>query len=57
MSVNFMDIDPKEAHRELYMANRELVGNFFSKKQNSSITAAQKLYLEGDTSFRGFRPV
>jgi molybdopterin/thiamine biosynthesis adenylyltransferase len=57
MSVNFMDIDPKEAHRELYMANRELVANFFEKRQKANLTAAQKLYLEGDTSFRGFRPV
>lgn len=57
ISINFMDIPDKDAHRMLWEANMDLVRNYMNKKQIKVADSAYKLYLEGDTSFRGFRPV
>jgi anaerobic magnesium-protoporphyrin IX monomethyl ester cyclase len=57
ISINFMDIPTDEAHKMLYKANQELVKNYVEKKTKKTLDSASRLYLEGDTSFRGFRPV
>jgi anaerobic magnesium-protoporphyrin IX monomethyl ester cyclase len=55
-TVNFMDMDLKEAHRALWLANRELVKNYMEKRTKSMDDAATAMYCEGK-SFRGFRAV
>ena len=57
VSVNFTDMSDEEFHKALYEANSTLIKNYFEKKRNAVIDEAKKLYLEGDTGFRGFRPV
>ena len=56
LTVNFMDISTKEAHRALYEANYNLIDNYYMKTKESVTHNAYRLY-EGDTSFRGFRDV
>ncbi len=57
ISVNFMDIPNKEAHKMLYSANVELITNYFNKRLNGNIDKAKGVYLNGDASFRGWRAV
>lgn len=57
ISVNFMDISTEEAHEALLSANTALVKNYLEKRGNRQINSATKMYLQGDTSFRGFRDV
>jgi len=57
ISVNFMDIPTAEAHRMLYRANKDILFNYYSNRFESAISGAERLYLNGDTNFRGFRPV
>jgi len=57
ISVNFMDIPDKEAHELLYMANMDLIANFFGKRLERNLKSAQDLYIGGNTKFRGWRPV
>jgi len=56
ISVNFMDLDIKEAHRALMMANEELVENYMNKRKKEMMDAASAMYLKGE-HFRGFRSV
>ena len=57
LSINFMDIPIEEAHRMLWSANRDLIRNYLNEKHIKMLDGATKLYLVGDTSFRGFRAV
>ncbi len=57
ISINFMDIPTKDAHRMLYEANKGLIKNYIEKRTEKTLDLAERLYFEGDTSFRGFRPV
>ena len=57
ISVNFMDIPDKEAHKELFHANQILVHNYMKKKTTATISGAEELYIKGNTGFRGFRPI
>ncbi len=57
ISVNFMDIPTKDAHVMLFKANEELIKNYVAKKTKNTLDSASRLYLLGDTSFRGFRAV
>ncbi len=57
ISINFMDIPTKDAHTMLFGANEELIENYVGKKTKKTLDSASRLYLLGDTSFRGFRPV
>jgi hypothetical protein len=41
----------------LFKANEELKKNYVGKKTKKTLDSASRLYLEGDTSFRGFRAV
>jgi len=56
-TVNFMDISTEEAHRQLWIANDTLIENYFNKRKHLTCKQGDKLYLEGDTNFRGFRSV
>jgi len=55
VAVNFTDLSNEEFHKCLLDANSKLATNYFQKKLKSTIKQAQKLYLENDTGFRGFR--
>lgn len=55
LAVNFTDMDDNEFHQNLLNANSKLVKNHFEKKTTSILQQASALYIEKDTSFRGFR--
>jgi radical SAM superfamily enzyme YgiQ (UPF0313 family) len=55
LTVNFTDLSDEEFHRQLLAANQQLLENYYRKKLASSIEMARKLYLDRDSSFRGFR--
>ena len=55
MAVNFTDLSDEEFHRCLLKANTKLLTNYFQKKLSSGIKQAEKLYLQRDAAFRGFR--
>lgn len=55
LSVNFTNLSDTEFHKNLYEANSILIKNYYSEQLNKTENASRKLYLENDTSFRGFR--
>ncbi len=55
LSVNFTELSNDEVHRLLYEANKILIENYYSSKLQKTLENAEKLYLERDVSFRGFR--
>lgn len=55
LAVNFTDLSDDEFHRSLLQANKILLLNYFTWKQSDLVEQSKKLYLEKDTSFRGFR--
>jgi radical SAM superfamily enzyme YgiQ (UPF0313 family) len=57
ISVNFMDMPTDLAHEYLFRANKKLVENYLQKRGARQIESAARMYLKGDTSFRGFRDV
>jgi len=57
ISVNFTNMPDNEVHRLLFEANRILIRKYHSDQQKKIIETARKLYLDGNVSFRGFRPV
>ena len=57
LSVNFTKMSDDEVHKALLEANIKLIRNYYNTKMELTIKNAEKLYLEGDTGFRGFRDV
>lgn len=57
LSVNFTDMSDEEVHRLLFEANKTLIERYHLEQQKRIIEAARRLYIDGDASFRGFRPV
>jgi anaerobic magnesium-protoporphyrin IX monomethyl ester cyclase len=57
LSVNFTGLSDEEFHGALLEANTILLKNHSEKKLAATLDAAQRLYLHGDATFRGFRPV
>jgi radical SAM superfamily enzyme YgiQ (UPF0313 family) len=55
LAVNFTDLSDDEFHRCLLEANSRLLTNYFEKKLASLKEQSRKLYLDKDSSFRGFR--
>ncbi len=55
LSVNFTDLSDDEFHRALFEANKTLLKNYYQHLSESMIRAAEKLYLQKDAGFRGFR--
>lgn len=55
LSVNFTNLTNDEFHKLLYEANKTLIENYYSTKLQRTLANAEKLYLEQDASFRGFR--
>lgn len=57
LAVNFTDMSDEEFHRCLLEANTRLLTNYFQKKLSATIGQTEKLYLEKDASFRGYRQI
>lgn len=55
LAINFTDMTDDEFHQSLCEANTKLLTNYFTKKLASMIAQTEKLYLEKDTNFRGYR--
>lgn len=55
LSINFTSLANDEVHRLLYEANGKLIERYYSTQLKNTLKNAQKLYLERDASFRGFR--
>ncbi|MFC1903337.1 B12-binding domain-containing radical SAM protein [Chloroflexota bacterium] len=55
LSVNFTDLSDDEFYRVLFEANKALLKNYYQHKLKSMTSTAEKLYLQKDASFRGFR--
>jgi anaerobic magnesium-protoporphyrin IX monomethyl ester cyclase len=55
LAVNFTSLTDEEFHAALFEANRTLLENYFRKQCDRVVATARRLYLEHDSSFRGFR--
>jgi anaerobic magnesium-protoporphyrin IX monomethyl ester cyclase len=54
-SVNFTEHPDEECYQLLYQANKRLINNYIDHEKQSYLDQLKKLYMEKDTSFRGFR--
>ncbi|MGE5397975.1 MAG: B12-binding domain-containing radical SAM protein, partial [Chitinophagales bacterium] len=55
LSVNFTDLTDDEYYRVLYEANRQLLQNYHSHQIEKDEEVLRRLYIEKDSTFRGFR--
>jgi hypothetical protein len=55
LTTNFTELSDDEFHQCLFDANKKLLTNYYSKQLSSMVEQTRKLYLEKDSSFRGFR--
>ena len=55
LTVNFMGISDEEAYVALFEANKKLLQHYFSRKSETAIRQISDLYINKDSSFRGFR--
>jgi anaerobic magnesium-protoporphyrin IX monomethyl ester cyclase len=55
LTVNFTDLDDKSFHQHLYVANWNLLKNYYDKKFGTSAKAFYNLYTGLDKNFRGMR--
>ena len=57
LSVNFTDMSNDEFHRCLMEANVTLLKNYYKNKLDEMINVTEKLYLNCDANFRGYRQI
>ena len=55
LTVNYTELNDDEFHRCLFDANKELLTNYYNRQLSTSVEHARKLYIDKDSSFRGFR--
>ncbi|MBN1898228.1 MAG: B12-binding domain-containing radical SAM protein [Spirochaetes bacterium] len=55
IAVNFTDLNDEEVYQALLEANTKLIKDYYKKKSDQMIDRTKKLYLNKDSSFRGFR--
>jgi len=55
ISVNFTEHSEEECYHLLFGANNMLIENYISHQRESYLEQLRKLYIDRDTSFRGFR--
>lgn len=55
LSVNFTDMTDDEFHQALFEANKRLLENYYNSQLKEMTHVAKDLYLNKNTSFRGFR--
>jgi anaerobic magnesium-protoporphyrin IX monomethyl ester cyclase len=54
-AVNFTELSDAEFHEALFEANSQLLDNYFKNKRHDYTEQMKALYLQRDSSFRGFR--
>lgn len=57
LTCNFTELTDDEYYDALYWANNVLLENYLESTREANKTCLDKLYLEKDASFRGFRYV
>jgi len=55
LTVNFTNIDNDTFHKALFIANSELLWNYYMKKYKENEKILDNLYIHKDINFRGFR--
>lgn len=55
LAVNFTELTDEEFHLALMEANSRLLKNYFTKKMEYFLSQTKELYLNKNTSFRGYR--
>ena len=55
LTVNFTNMSDDEFYRCLFEANQRLMKNYFEMKLLKGLEEVNKIYLQKDASFRGFR--
>lgn len=55
LAVNFTELTDDEFHASLMDVNCRLLENYYNKKLTSALVQTQKLFLEKDVNFRGYR--
>ena len=55
ITVNFTDMSDKAFYELLYYYNKRLIIDYLNKQTTRHLDVMQKLYVEQDASFRGFR--
>jgi len=55
LSVNFTELSDEDVHLCLLEANIRLITNYYHNKMAASLQEAERLYLEKNVNFRGFR--
>jgi len=55
LTANFTNLSDEEFHKCLLEANSRLIKNYYNNQLSSVLDSAKQLYLENDSSFRGFR--
>jgi anaerobic magnesium-protoporphyrin IX monomethyl ester cyclase len=54
-TVNFTEHSGEECYQLLYEANKRLINDYINHQKQSYMKQLRELYVEKDTSFRGFR--
>lgn len=55
LSVNFTELSDDEFHRLLFKANSVLLKNYYKHQMERMLDISERLYLEKDVNFRGYR--
>ena len=55
ITANFTELNDDEFHRCLFDANKKILTNYYNNQLSATIDQARKLYIDKDSSFRGFR--
>jgi radical SAM superfamily enzyme YgiQ (UPF0313 family) len=55
ITTNFTELNDDEFHRCLFDANKKILTNYYNRQLSTSVEQARRLYIDKDTSFRGFR--
>ena len=55
LAVNFTDLSDDEFHELLCDANKTLLKSYYRHQMDKMIAVTEKLYMERDSSFRGYR--
>jgi len=57
LTVNFTDIPESEFYHLMFEANKEIISDYYDHLKEERIRDFERVYFEGDTSFRGARHV
>ena len=55
LTVNFTELNDNEYLHCLFDANKKILTNYYNNQLSTSVEQARKLYIDKDSSFRGFR--